>query len=431
MSGRVVHFEIPLEDGDRARSSSRGRVRVGVTPASGHGRHAGDDRADLGAGHAERVRVINGGMMKREALFGPPMSPSMSRTPTERSSRSRSSAARQRTRSRRSVTWASRRTSKDPEGNPIALRTDRTEPTRPAGKRLSPTARGRPSKWLLRQSRRSHLPTNYTQPRTRPGRGTEDARLSPWSLLASGSGRCASRHRAGPTATRAHGRGPSPSHRLDHRPHALLGGDHERAFFTALVHLRPDVAGVDHRTRDRAADQLRPQPLGEVDPGLRRGVRRHRLRHPAHRGHRRDHHEVAGVLGAEDLHRRLDLRQRGDEVRHRGRPVPRRSGRCRSGRPCRARRSPRPGRSCRSRPGTRGTPRRPPRRRSRRARTSNRCARVPGRELGPAAPRGGRYGARTGRGRAARGELAHHLAQPGVAPVIRIVLRMPGSPTCR
>ena len=73
MSGRVVHFEIPFEDGDRARSFYEGAfgwrmtqlpdmdytlVMTGPTPEQGPPSEPG---------------FINGGMMKREAPFGSPV----------------------------------------------------------------------------------------------------------------------------------------------------------------------------------------------------------------------------------------------------------------------------------------------------------------------------------------------------------------------
>ena len=73
MSGRVVHFEIPYDDGERARSFYRDvfgwqlqevpemsytLVMTGPTPEQGPPSEPG---------------FINGGMMKREAPFGSPV----------------------------------------------------------------------------------------------------------------------------------------------------------------------------------------------------------------------------------------------------------------------------------------------------------------------------------------------------------------------
>ncbi len=87
-----------------------------------------------------------------------------------------------------------------------------------------------------------------------------------------------------------------------------------------LVEFGANVAGVDHAHRDRAAPrQLGAQALGQHRQARLTGrVGRHRAAHPAKRADRGHHHQMPVLLGAEDRHRRLDLRQSGDEIRLQG-----------------------------------------------------------------------------------------------------------------
>ena len=69
MSGKVVHFEIPFDDGDRARTFYGETFGWQLDAHAGDGLHDRDDRADRpGAGPTE-PGFINGGMFERSAEF--------------------------------------------------------------------------------------------------------------------------------------------------------------------------------------------------------------------------------------------------------------------------------------------------------------------------------------------------------------------------
>ena len=52
MNGRVVHFEIPFSDGDRARGFYRAGIRLECHGTAGYGVHDGGFRPDDGPGYA-------------------------------------------------------------------------------------------------------------------------------------------------------------------------------------------------------------------------------------------------------------------------------------------------------------------------------------------------------------------------------------------
>ena len=72
MSGRVVHFEIPFDDGDRARSFYRDLFgwQVMEMPDMGYTLVMSGPSGDQGPTEAG---FINGGMMQREAPFTAPI----------------------------------------------------------------------------------------------------------------------------------------------------------------------------------------------------------------------------------------------------------------------------------------------------------------------------------------------------------------------
>ena len=73
MSGRVVHFEIPFEDGDRARSFYEGAFGWRMTPLPDMGYTLVMTGPTPEQGPPSEPGFINGGMMKREAPFGSPV----------------------------------------------------------------------------------------------------------------------------------------------------------------------------------------------------------------------------------------------------------------------------------------------------------------------------------------------------------------------
>ena len=72
MSDRVVHFEIPYEDGDRARAFY-GEVFGWDLQAWPEGEYTLVTTGPTGESGAAEPGFINGGMMKREAPFGSPV----------------------------------------------------------------------------------------------------------------------------------------------------------------------------------------------------------------------------------------------------------------------------------------------------------------------------------------------------------------------
>ena len=73
MSGRVVHFEIPFEDGDRARSFYEGAFGWRMTPLPDRDYTLVMTGPTPDQGPPSEPGFINGGMMKREAPFGSPV----------------------------------------------------------------------------------------------------------------------------------------------------------------------------------------------------------------------------------------------------------------------------------------------------------------------------------------------------------------------
>ena len=73
MSGRVVHFEIPFEDGDRARSFYEGAFGWRMTPLPDMGYTMVMTGPTPEQGPPSEPGFINGGMMKREVPFGSPL----------------------------------------------------------------------------------------------------------------------------------------------------------------------------------------------------------------------------------------------------------------------------------------------------------------------------------------------------------------------
>lgn len=72
MSDRVVHFEIPYEDGDRARAFY-GEAFGWDLQAWSEGEYTLVTTGPTGESGASEPGFINGGMMKREAPFGSPV----------------------------------------------------------------------------------------------------------------------------------------------------------------------------------------------------------------------------------------------------------------------------------------------------------------------------------------------------------------------
>lgn len=72
MSDRVVHFEIPYEDGDRARAFY-GEAFGWDLQAWSEGEYTLVTTGPTGESGAAEPGFINGGMMKREAPFGSPV----------------------------------------------------------------------------------------------------------------------------------------------------------------------------------------------------------------------------------------------------------------------------------------------------------------------------------------------------------------------
>ena len=72
MSGRVVHFEIPYEDGDRARGFYSQAFGWGMQ-SWGDGAYTLVTTGPTGESGAEEPGFINGGMMQREAPYGTPL----------------------------------------------------------------------------------------------------------------------------------------------------------------------------------------------------------------------------------------------------------------------------------------------------------------------------------------------------------------------
>lgn len=72
MSGRVVHFEIPYDDGDRARGFYREAFGWELADWGG-GEYTLVTTGPTGESGATEPGFINGGMMQREALYGSPV----------------------------------------------------------------------------------------------------------------------------------------------------------------------------------------------------------------------------------------------------------------------------------------------------------------------------------------------------------------------
>lgn len=72
MSGKVVHFEIPYEDGDRARSFY-GEAFGWDLETWGGGDYTLVSTGPTGEQGATEPGFINGGMMQREAPYGSPV----------------------------------------------------------------------------------------------------------------------------------------------------------------------------------------------------------------------------------------------------------------------------------------------------------------------------------------------------------------------
>ncbi len=72
MSGKVVHFEIPYDDGDRARSFY-GEAFGWELQTWGDGEYTLVTTGPTGESGAAEAGFINGGMMQREAPYGSPV----------------------------------------------------------------------------------------------------------------------------------------------------------------------------------------------------------------------------------------------------------------------------------------------------------------------------------------------------------------------
>ena len=72
MSGRVVHFEIPYDDGDRARAFYREAFGWDLQ-SWGEGEYTLVTTGPTGDSGASEPGFVNGGMMQREAPFGSPV----------------------------------------------------------------------------------------------------------------------------------------------------------------------------------------------------------------------------------------------------------------------------------------------------------------------------------------------------------------------
>jgi len=72
MSGRVVHFEIPYDDGDRARAFYREAFGWDLQ-SWGEGEYTLVTTGPTGDSGATEPGFVNGGMMQREAPFGSPV----------------------------------------------------------------------------------------------------------------------------------------------------------------------------------------------------------------------------------------------------------------------------------------------------------------------------------------------------------------------
>ncbi len=72
MHGRVVHFEIPYEDGDRARSFY-GEAFGWDLQSWGDGEYTLVSTGPTGEQGATEPGFINGGMMQRQAPYGSPI----------------------------------------------------------------------------------------------------------------------------------------------------------------------------------------------------------------------------------------------------------------------------------------------------------------------------------------------------------------------
>lgn len=72
MSGRVVHFEIPYDDGDRARAFYRAAFGWNMQGWS-EGEYTLVTTGPTGETGATEPGYINGGMMNREGPFGSPV----------------------------------------------------------------------------------------------------------------------------------------------------------------------------------------------------------------------------------------------------------------------------------------------------------------------------------------------------------------------
>ncbi len=72
MSGRVVHFEIPYADGDRARAFYRAAFGWDMQ-GWGEGEYTLVTTGPTGESGATEPGYINGGMMQREGVFGSPV----------------------------------------------------------------------------------------------------------------------------------------------------------------------------------------------------------------------------------------------------------------------------------------------------------------------------------------------------------------------
>ena len=292
MSGRVVHFEIPYDDGDRARRLLQGSVRLAAAGDARHGLHArrcpgpsGDSGPDRARLHQRRHAGARGERRARARS-----SSSTCRASTSAGDRSAASAAPPSSPKQPVGDMGFAAYVKDPEGNVVGLWETALEqltaapPRRAAGPRRTARPRGR----------------------TQADQEAELARLP--GMAATGF------------------------HTADEL-NALLPG-----------HAAGPARAHDHRARARPAGGRARRPAGAAGPQRlparrhRRRPGRHRLRpgHPraAARGRGRVHHDRAQdeLPGhrprGPDRHRRhqrarraddAGLGRRGDQRRHRGR----------------------------------------------------------------------------------------------------------------
>ena len=145
MSGRVVHFEVPFDDGDRARSFYKEAFgwQLQEMPEMGYTMVMSGPSGDSGPTEAG---FINGGMLSREqaATRGPVIVVDVDSIDASRWRRSAGSAAPPSSGRRRSATWASPPTSRTPRATSSAS-------GRPPASADSLTVRGPPSRSTPRE----------------------------------------------------------------------------------------------------------------------------------------------------------------------------------------------------------------------------------------------------------------------------------------